>query len=393
MAKRLSRGRTLPSLASQDTVDEVPRSRRKKAKKDPDGTEDMEDTGMEMGGVASRRQSVSQTPLTPEPQEVPAARKKKKKKQQTLDLEGDQAGLVNGDAADAAEQTTDAEEAPRKSRKKKKPKVVETPYVNDLDVEEDDIISDAQSPIPQHSLFSAPTGQSQPVGKMFVEHGRRFQAADRIDKRMASDQLDTNFMDIQSMWTTRDVSLKVHSGYRVIGLFAHGFLAGYAAWNVIVIYVLSGEQFSTLNNLLQQYHSLAYPSQSLLYLLLALSTVSAFDRLNLAKATIAMRSLLMLEPAALASLLYFAALVLTLSQQMTSDRINLYPSSNSTLWPPGSEHTTLYPWIGVNLAVTLMVGLAWALISTGPETDYTEEFLLSMEVEYPKPPQKADMPV
>src|SRR4029434_5499163 len=42
------------------------------------------DTGMEMGGVASRRQSVSQTPLTPEPQEVPAARKKKKKKQQTL---------------------------------------------------------------------------------------------------------------------------------------------------------------------------------------------------------------------------------------------------------------------------------------------------------------------
>ena len=64
----------------------------------------------------------------------------------------------------------------------------------------------------------------------------------------------------------------------MIGLFAHGFLAGYAAWNVIVIYVLSGEQFSTLNNLLQQYHSLAYPSQSLLYLLLALSTVSAFDR-------------------------------------------------------------------------------------------------------------------
>ena len=32
------------------------------------------------------------------------------------------------------------------------------------------------------------------------------------------------------------------------------------------------------------------------------------------------------------SAVYFAALVLTLSQQMTSDRINLYPSSNSTLW-------------------------------------------------------------
>lgn len=32
------------------------------------------------------------------------------------------------------------------------------------------------------------------------------------------------------------------------------------------------------------------------------------------------------------TVVYFSALVLTLSQQMTSDRINLYPTSNSTLW-------------------------------------------------------------
>ena len=51
-----------------------------------------------------------------------------------------------------------------------------------------------------------------------------------------------------------------------------------------------------------------------------------------------------------------------------------------TYRPPGSEHTTLYPWIGVNLAVTLMVGLAWALISTGPETDYTEGKTRSLAV-------------
>ncbi|KAL0183986.1 hypothetical protein M9458_019682, partial [Cirrhinus mrigala] len=51
----------------------------------------------------------------------------------------------------------------------------------------------------------------------------------------------------------------------------------YAVWNIIVVYVLAGEQMTTLPNLLQQYHSLAYPAQSLLYLLLAVSTVSAFD--------------------------------------------------------------------------------------------------------------------
>lgn len=66
--------------------------------------------------------------------------------------------------------------------------------------------------------------------------------------------------------------------HRVIGLFSHGFLAGYAVWNIIVVYVLAGEQMSRVSNLLQQYHTLAYPAQSLWYLLLALSTVSAFDR-------------------------------------------------------------------------------------------------------------------
>ncbi len=70
----------------------------------------------------------------------------------------------------------------------------------------------------------------------------------------------------------------VLSLYRVIGLFSNGFLAGYAVWNIIVVYVLAGEQMTTLPNLLQQYHRLAYPAQSLLYLLLAISTVSAFDR-------------------------------------------------------------------------------------------------------------------
>ena len=42
-------------------------------------------------------------------------------------------------------------------------------YSNDLGAEDDDIITDAQSPIPQHSLFSAPHGHSQPAGKVFVE--------------------------------------------------------------------------------------------------------------------------------------------------------------------------------------------------------------------------------
>lgn len=97
------------------------------------------------------------------------------------------------------------------------------------------------------------------------------------------------------------------------------------------------------------------------------------------------------------TVVYFSALVLCLSQQMTSDRINLYSSFNSTsLWwenrnpchvsvilrspkltsffcrPPGLEHQILHPWLTVNLVVALLVGLAWIFIATRPDRDYTE---------------------
>uniref|UniRef100_A0A673FZV1 Transmembrane protein 237b n=1 Tax=Sinocyclocheilus rhinocerous TaxID=307959 RepID=A0A673FZV1_9TELE len=353
----------------------APKSRKKKAKRDVESVDEPDDGGMEMGGLTSRRQSECQEPLTPEPMDNPPQRRKKKKKAQAIDrnnVEGNQRDLVsNGDMVD---QNVD-EEVTRPKKRKVKPKVTETQSNDELDIEDDDIIIDPQEPVSQHSLFSAPQGQSQPVGKVFVERSRRFQVAERVDQWKASGPMEQSFMDIRSMWTTREVSSRVHSGFRVIGLFSHGFLAGYAVWNIIVVYVLAGEQMSTLSNLLQQYHTLAYPAQSLLYLLLALSTVSAFDRLNLAKAAIAMRSLVTLRPVALASPLYFSALVLSLSQQMTSDRINLYnqySSYNVTLWQPGSERSVLHPWIIVNLVVTLLVGVAWVLMSTSPEIDHTE---------------------
>ncbi|XP_055785566.1 transmembrane protein 237B-like isoform X3 [Salvelinus fontinalis] len=335
------RQRALPPMSSQDTGDEipVPKSKRKKSKSQVDGVESPEaDSGMEMaqmGGLSSRRSSEVIQALTPDSQEAAPQRRKKKKKAATVDLEDDQADLVNGDGL--VQNTAEAgEEVTKKPKRKKKSKVSETQYVNELHVEDDDIITDAQSPIPRHSLFSAPLGQSQPVGKVFVEGSKRFQAADRSDRPKSSNQVD-NFVDIQQMWTTKDVSVRVHGGFRGVGLFCHGFLAGYAVWNIIVIYALAGKHLTTLPNLLQQYHSLAYPAQSLFYLLLAISTLSAFDR------------------------------------------------------PPGSEHQILHPWIIVNLVVAVLVGVAWIFISTRPEMDYTEGFLMAMEIESLRPEEKSEM--
>lgn len=40
--------------------------------------------------------------------------------------------------------------------------------------------------------------------------------------------------------------------------------------------------------------------------------------------------------------------------------------------PSGSEPQILRPWVVVNLVVALLVGLAWAVVSTRPDIDYTE---------------------
>ncbi|KAF4080192.1 hypothetical protein AMELA_G00167660 [Ameiurus melas] len=387
--------RALPSLPSQDTAEEmpVPKKKKKKKAKPEESTEAPKgDGGIEMGGLASLRQSSSRERLTPEPPENPPQTKKKKKKAETVDQDGDQANLVlNSDMADQNSDEETTRKPKKKKKKKTKPKVTETEQNNDLGIEDDDIITGTQPPIPQHALFSAPQGQSQPVAKVFIERERRFQPAERTVRRRTSNQMEHNFVDIQSTWTTRDVSMRVHHGFRVIGLFSHGFLAGYAVWNIIVLYILAGDQMSALPNLLQQYYTLAYPAQCLFYFLLALSTVSAFDRVNLAKAPTAIRSFLTLDPVALASFLYFSALVLSLSQQMTSDRINLYRSVNTSLWLPGSEHSVLYPWIIVQLVVTVLVGLAWVLMSTSPDVDYTEESLMAMKIEYPSVEEKGSI--
>ncbi|XP_029697160.1 transmembrane protein 237A-like isoform X2 [Takifugu rubripes] len=339
--------------------------------------------------------TTSRDPLTSEPGDPAPQKKKKKKRTPPTDQDTDNLDVPNGTTdepgGDGEEQNVPAT---RKTRRKRKVKLPEL-HGNELEDEDEVIVSDGQSPTPQLALFSAPHGPPGgrgPVGRNREHNTQSWHLqAERVDQLRHS-ELVNDYMDPRQMWTTRDVAMKVHSSFRVLGLFSHGFLAGFAVWNVVVVYVLAGEQLRALTNLLQQYHLLAHPAQSLLYLLLAISTVSAFDRLNLAKASMALRGFLRLDPAALASFLYFIALILSLSQQMTSDRISLYRSANQTLWPPGSEQQILRPWIVVNLVVALLVGLAWVVVSTRPNTDYTEDFLMTMEVDgYPRGDDTLDM--
>ena len=55
----------------------------------------------------------------------------------------------------------------------RKTQPAELQYTNELGVEDEDIITDEQSGPEQQSIFTAPTGISQPVGKVFVEKTRK----------------------------------------------------------------------------------------------------------------------------------------------------------------------------------------------------------------------------
>ncbi|XP_062971954.1 transmembrane protein 237 [Elgaria multicarinata webbii] len=380
--KQVCPPRVLPPVPSGNQ-DEIPLGRQKKKKaKGKNSLEHLACLELDNGIVqaAVRQTSESSEPLTPEVQDVPPQRKRKKKR---VPPESETSfNEQNGNGMDPSP----AEETVTRKQRKRGKKTRPAESSNELGVEEEDIIEDEQvKGSEQHSVFSVPTGVSQPISKVFVEKNRRFQAADRKDLIKTTENIDV-FMDMKASWTTKDVALSVHRGFRVIGLFTHGFLAGYAVWNIIVIYVLAGNQLSTISNLLQQYKTLAYPAQCLLYLLLTISTVSAFDRIDLAKASVAVRGFLTLDPAAIASFMYFAALVLSLSQQMTSDRINLYtpPSENGSLWPQGAEEQILQPWIVVNLVIALLVGISWLFLSYRPQLDHSEELMFNAEVEeYP----------
>lgn len=56
----------------------------------------------------------------------------------------------------------------------RKTRPAELQYANELGVEDEDIITDEQSNTEQQSVFTAPTGISQPVGKIFVEKSRKY---------------------------------------------------------------------------------------------------------------------------------------------------------------------------------------------------------------------------
>ncbi len=79
--------------------------------------------------------------------------------------------------------------------------------------------------------------------------------------------------------TPMDIGLEAQRGFRSLGVFCHGFLAGLAFWHVVTVSVLSGSSLSDPVDFLSLYSPLAQPLNFVFYLLTAICTVSILDRL------------------------------------------------------------------------------------------------------------------
>ncbi|KAG7262311.1 LOW QUALITY PROTEIN: hypothetical protein CRUP_002240 [Coryphaenoides rupestris] len=220
----------------------------------------------------------------------------------------------------------------------------------------------------------------------------------------------------------------------MVGLFSHGFLAGYAVWNMVVVYVLAGKNLTATSDLLAQYHALAYPAQSLSYLLLAISTcgrlrqpylqhhhlhhsyttttttsnitISTTITTSSTTVTTTLCIIITSNSTSITSIINSTTTTSTTTSRLLHvNQVNLAKGSVAlrelvTLDPmalasfcesPGKESEILHPWVTVNLVVAVLVGLAWLFISTRPETDYTEGYLMSMEIEPARPEYKTEM--
>lgn len=76
---------------------------------------------------------------------------------------------------------------------------------------------------------------------------------------------------------TMEFALATNKIFRILTLFCHGLLAGFALWQIIMVYSLS-DHSGGYTDFLKYYAPVALPVQSLYYVLLVLSTVSVLDR-------------------------------------------------------------------------------------------------------------------
>ncbi|XP_041477141.1 transmembrane protein 237-like isoform X1 [Lytechinus variegatus] len=239
---------------------------------------------------------------------------------------------------------------------------------------------------------------SQPVNKLFMERKGGFASEDkkRLIKRRDRERRLQQEAPEEIKFTTTQCALSTHRKFLTFTLLCHGVLAGYSLWQCVVVFVLASELQGSgkdgQTQFLEQYSRLAQPASSVYYFLLALCTVSVFDRFDIARPDRQFfRGLLTFQSGAISILVYLISLIFSTSIAAIDDRISLFLKSDppycepncpedGSLWDDDEATSRLNIWRIINLIRAIGAILGWTIIAITPTTDYTSDHLHDADV-------------
>ncbi|XP_072034427.1 uncharacterized protein [Amphiura filiformis] len=437
--------RSLPPLNNSDGDLPSPTKKKTRKKRTPTGTTDASDSQQSggvgkhqnMDGMNGRGINGSTENLVPDKMLQTKKTKKKKRKSAALTIEnGGDDTAVDGDAEGEGASVANRKPSPGVTRRKrddgmegdgplgrpppgsgrqrKKKKMARMPTSGDENYHADgeamsvdmmlaaeDIITgdkqadeDEETQQQQQQASQVTVLPSQPVERLFMERKSGFTSEDkgRLAKRREKEQQRQQQPEVESDITTTQAAVSTHRTFLTFGLFCHGLLAGFALWQCVIVYMLSdpiplsdktGDQ-----QFLEQYSRMGQPALSMYYFLLAICTVSVFDRFDIARPDRQFfRGLLTFQSGAVSILIYLISLIFSVSIAAIDDKISLYFKTHptyceedcpngGTLWEDtGTIAQQLKIWRIINLIRAIGAVLGWLVLSLAPTTDFTSEHL------------------
>ena len=172
---------------------------------------------------------------------------------------------------------------------------------------------------------------SQHSGKVFLEKDSGFRTTTqrKLTSKLPGNQIQP---DVQKPTKTPlDLSLDSQRIFRSVGIFCHGFLAGLAFWQLIMVFILT-EEMIDLKEFIKLYSPMSQPLYMIFYFLTVICTISIMDRYDIAKFEWRqLQKLLTFKSGGLAIVIYAFSLIITLITTRMDDYLSLY-EHNATLF-------------------------------------------------------------
>ncbi|CAG2216350.1 transmembrane protein 237-like [Mytilus edulis] len=378
-----------PVTQASEETDVQKRPVRKKKKKPTEATENGET------GSTATTPKKKKAPVATEDGDKPTPRKRKKRKppEQAEDGQPTSARSAASQEEVGGSKTSliskdDKKTTPKKKVKKKvkkaSPRVgdefMDAAFAADLSTIQEDIVTPDgkkdEDVIPHPYSTESIVLKSQPLDNLFIETNSGFKRENKTKlarKWAEEERFKQEDQPEGPVSSTIEFAISTHNVFKTFCLFIHGLTAGIAMWHITTVYVLL---YHSDLDFLSHYRPLALPVQCMFYILLVLCTISSCDRFDIANPTrrFLLRSFT-LQTGTVSIVIYFAALILSLSIANIEDRMNLYNRYPDLWLDPGETSSKIELWTNINTARGCLIILAWIVLSITSTTDRLGQML------------------